>query len=79
MSQENLTFYEPDEQQLAKFHEINAMSESAWERRCVYYNNCSICPMAIHQHLLSTTKHRCTHGLSEMEFRLFMSDADCDY
>ena len=79
MTQENLTFYEPTEQQLAKFNEINALSDSTWERRCVDYNNCSICPMAIHQYLLSRTKHTCTHGLSEMEFRLIMSSADCDF
>lgn len=79
MNQENLTFYEPTEQQLRKFHEINALSESAWEKQCVSCDNCSICHMAIHQYLLSRTKHTCTYGLSEMEFRLMMSSADCDY
>lgn len=79
MSQENLKFHEPDEHQLEKFNEVNAMTDSVWERRCAYYNDCSICPMAIHQYLLSTTKHRCTRGLSEMEFRLFMTSADCEY
>ena len=79
MNQENLTMHEPTEQQLAKFNEINALSEASFERRCADYNNCSICPIAIHQYLVSTTKHRCTYGLSEMEFRLLMSSADCDY
>ena len=76
MSQENLTFHEPTAEQMAKFYEINALTESVWDRRCTAYNNCATCPMAIHQ---STTKHRCTYGLSEMEFRLLMSSADCDY
>ena len=79
MNQENLTFYEPTAEQLSKFAEINAMPHEDWEKRCIYYDDCSICPIAIHQYLLSTTKHRCTYGMSEMEFQLIMSCADCDY
>ena len=79
MSDENLTFYEPDAHQLAKFYNINSLPDKDWELRCLEYDDCSICPMAIHQYLLSTTKHRCTYGLSEMEFRILMSDADCEY
>ena len=70
------TLYEPTAQQLQKFNEINALSESTFERRCAVYNNCVLCPFALHMGL---TKHRCTYGLSEMEFRLLMSSADCDY
>lgn len=67
---------QPTEQQLAKFAEINAMSETTFNRRCASYNNCALCPIAIH---LSATKNRCTYGLSEMEFMLLMSTAECDY
>lgn len=73
MSQAN---NKPTEQQLAKFAEINAMSDPAFDRRCASYNNCALCPMAIHQ---SVTKSRCTYGMSEMEFQLLMSSAECDY
>ena len=79
MTNENLTFYEPDEYQLAKFHRINSLSEDDWELRCVSWSDCSICPMAIHQYLLSTTTHHCTYGISEKEFRTLMSSADCEY
>ena len=64
------------EQQLIKFNEVNAMPEAAFNRRCASYNNCALCPMAIH---LSATQNRCTYGMSEMEFRLILSSADCDY
>lgn len=76
---ENLAFYEPDEAQFAKFHYINSLSDEDWELRCVSYNDCSICPMAIHQWLLSTETHHCTYGISEKEFRALMSSADCSY
>lgn len=66
----------PTEQQLSKFIEVNALSEETFNRRCASYNNCAICPMAIH---LSFTKSRCTYGLSEMEFQLLMMSSDCDY
>jgi hypothetical protein len=79
MNQENLTYHEPEWYHLEKFYDINAMPSETWEQHCVHYNDCSICPMAIHQHLLSTTKHHCTRGLSEMEFRIIMSSADCEY
>ena len=79
MSQENLIFYEPTAAQLDKFNRINALSEKDWELRCVSCDDCSICNMAIHQYLLSRTKNICTYGLSEMEFRLLMTSADCDY
>lgn len=77
MTQENLIFYEPTEAQLQKFRDINASPN--WPEQCVYYDDCTVCPMAIHQYLLSTTKHICTYGISEEKFRLLMSDADCEY
>lgn len=79
MTQENLTFYEPTEEQLYKFNDINQMRADIVDEQCTYYNDCSICPMAIHQYLLSTTKHICTYGISEEKFRVLMSDADCEY
>ena len=79
MIDENLTFYEPDDAQLAKFRRINALSDEDWELRCIPYNDCSICPMAIHQWLLSTETHHCTYGISEKEFKILMSSADCYY
>ena len=45
MIDENLTFYEPDEHQLSKFHRINSLSYDDWELRCVSCNDCSICPI----------------------------------
>jgi hypothetical protein len=76
---ENFTFYEPDEQQLQKFHKINEWTDDEWERRCVACDDCSICNMAIHQQLYTTTRHTCTYGMSEKEFRVYMADADCYY
>lgn len=40
-------------------------------------DDCTICEMAIHQHLLSCTKHTCVQGMSEKEFRSAMDNADC--
>jgi len=76
---ENLTFYEPSACQLSKFHHINSWSEEDWELRCISYDDCSICPIAIHQWLLSTVAHHCTYGMNEEKFRLIMMDADCEY
>lgn len=79
MTDENLTFYEPSESQLDKFHRINSLSDKDWELQCVSCDDCSICHMAIHQWLLSREVHRCTRGLSEERFRVLMSSADCAY
>lgn len=69
-------FNEPTAEQITKFYETNSMDEPVFNRRCASYNNCALCPMAIHQ---SVTKNHCTYGMSEMEFRLLMSSADCEY
>lgn len=79
MGCENFNFYEPDENQLHKFNVINAKSEEDWERACVSCNDCSICRMAIHQHLITTTKHTCVYGMTEEQFRKAMMDADCSF
>jgi len=79
MINENLTFYEPTKEQLAKFRRINETPEWMHDAACANCNDCSICHAAIHQYLLSTTKHTCTYGISEEKFRLLMSNADCDY
>lgn len=79
MTDENLTYYEPTEAQLTKFHQTNEMPEWVWEMICMDYNDCSTCPVAIHQWLLSTEKHTCTRGITEEKFRALMSSADCEY
>ena len=61
---------------LNKFHEINAMSESVFGRRCAHYSNCTICPIAMH---VDDGSHRCTYGMSEMEFSCIMATAECSY
>ena len=76
---ENLRFYEPTEAQLAKFYRINKTPEWVNDMACIECGDCSECHAAIHQHLISTTKHTCTYGISEEKFRLAMSDADCEY
>ena len=79
MTNENLTFYEPTEEQLAKFYRINETPEWMYNIACTNCDDCSQCHAAIHKHLLSTTKHTCTYGISEEKFRILMSDADCEY
>ena len=79
MPEENLTHFEPSEEEYRKFEQINALSEEQWERRCVYCNDCSICDMAIHQHLYSTTKHTCVYGMSKKEFEAHMDNADVSF
>lgn len=79
MTNENLTFYEPDEHQLAKFRCVNEASDYIHDMMCRHTNDCSQCNAAIHQWLLSTEKHVCTRGITEDKFRLLMSSADCEY
>lgn len=76
---ENLTFHEADTRQYEKFDEINSMSDEQWTLKCVSCNDCSICDMAIHQHLISTDKHICVYGMSRKAFETVMSNADCDF
>ena len=76
---ENLTIYYPDTGDYEKFEEINSLSYEQWIRECVLCNDCSICHMAIHQHLLSTDKHTCVYGISREKFENLMSDSDCSF
>ena len=79
MINENLIFYEPTEEQLAKFHRINETPEWIHNIACTNCNNCAECRAAIHQYLLSTTIHHCTYDITEDKFRILMSSADCEY
>jgi len=76
---ENLKHYSPDVAQYEKFDEIQSLSDEEWEKQCVACNDCSICDMAIHQYLLSTTKHICVYGMTKEQFETKMADADCDF
>ena len=79
MTNENFTFYEPTEAQLAKFRDINAMPEEDWMFSCIFCDDCSICDMAVHKRFILTRKHICTRGMSEDKFRAIMADSDCEY
>ena len=63
-------------QYVKKFKEINELSEEVFDRRCAEYNNCSMCPMALH---IGMAHNRCTYGMSEMEFQLILLHNACDY
>ena len=76
---ENLVHYEPTEEQWAKFEDINNQSDEQQERICFQYQDCSICPCAIHQYLLSTTKNTCVQGMTREQFEVAMDNADCDF
>jgi uncharacterized cysteine cluster protein YcgN (CxxCxxCC family) len=67
---------EVDEQEIWKFNKINQLDPEEWERRCIRCNDCSICDMAIHQPLITKTKHTCVYGMTEKEFRSHMTDVD---
>lgn len=79
MLTEDLNHFEPSEEDFRKFERINAMPDEQWERECVAYNDCSICTMAIHTALFSTTKHTCTYGISKERFIALMDDVDASY
>lgn len=76
---ENLTHYEPTEEQYAKFERINNKTEEQQDDYCYFYDDCSICPCAIHQHLYSTVKHTCVQGMTKKQFEIAMDNADCDF
>lgn len=76
---ENLIHHEPDNSDWDKFKKINALSEEEWERQCIACNDCTICRMAIHQQLYSTTKHTCTYGITEKEFTSCVDNANVIY
>lgn len=46
------------------YNEINQLSEEDFLKKCRWYNDCSICRLALHKDLLSTTKHTCIYGMS---------------
>ena len=76
---ENLQHYIPTEQQYLKFKRINNKTEEKQDKECLFYNDCSICPYAIHQHLYSTTKHTCVQGMTKKQFEIAMDNADCEF
>lgn len=77
---ENLDHFEPTEYQYRKFEEINKLSDEEWEERCVMlYDDCSICPMAIHQYLITTDKHTCVYGITKEKFEALLDNADCSF
>lgn len=65
--------------QYEKFNYINSLSDSEWEQKCILCNDCSICDMAIHEFLLSVTRHICVYGMSIERFESIMSDADSSF
>ena len=73
---ENFSHFYPSEKEWEKYEKINSMAEKDWERECVYYDDCSICPMAIHTELISTTKHVCVRGMTKERFLSSMDSAD---
>ena len=79
MREENSLHYEPDERDVEKFRKINSFSEEEQDKQCLRYNDCSICPYAIHQYLYTTTKHTCVQGMSKKEFEIAMDNADCEF
>lgn len=79
MNIENLIHYEPSPEQWQKYKRISAMSEEEQDKRCIEINDCSICNMAIHQHLISCAKHTCVQGMTEKQFASAMDNADCDF
>lgn len=76
---ENLNHYEPTTRQYEKLNSINEMSEECWTENCCLVNDCSICDMAIHQFLLSTTKHVCVRGMTKEQLEVALDNADCDF
>ncbi len=76
---ENLEHYKPTQSQYEKFERINAKTEKKQDEDCIYYNDCSICPYAIHQHLYSTVKNTCVQGMTKRQFEIAMDNADCEF
>lgn len=74
---ETLDHYVPTKEEYAKFNKINAMPEEKWKKACAACNDCSVCNMAIHQVLYTTTKHTCVYGMPKKRFEICMDDADC--
>ena len=76
---ENLEHYKPTKAQYDKFDRINRKTETEQDEDCIRFDDCSICPYAIHQHLYTTTKHTCVQGMSKKQFESAMDNADCDF
>lgn len=79
MPHENLEFHKPTEAQWGKFRRINSKTKEQQDDDCYYFDDCRICPYAIHQFLLSTTTHICVQGMSEERFKIAMSSADINF
>ena len=76
---ENLDHYTPTDYQYSKFKQINSDADREHEAECYYYNDCSICPRAIHQYLFITEKHTCVRGMTLSQFETAMDNADCTF
>lgn len=74
--EENLKHSYPSIRQYEKWAKINARTEEEHEKLCVCVNDCSICPMAITQYLITTETHHCVRDMTKEQFELAM-DCDC--
>ena len=76
---ENLMHFSPTAEQYEKFKKFNSMTDEEQDKACIHYDDCKICPMAIHQYLLSYTKHTCVLGMTKKQFEIALDNADCDF
>ena len=62
------------ERHFEKFRMINELTHSYFTEHC--NDDCASCPIALH---IANSSHRCTYGMSEMEFSCIVAVADCEY
>lgn len=49
-------------------------SEEQKDRICHEYNDCSVCPLAVHKPLFSTAKHICARDFTKEEYAFESED-----
>lgn len=57
------------------YDKINSLTDEEWEEKCHYYDDCSICKMALHKELYTVTKHMCVR---DMDIKRFKRELDAD-
>ena len=54
--------------------EILTMSNEEQEKICIFYNDCSCCPLALVKDSYSRPRFKCAHGLKKERLELELED-----
>lgn len=61
------------------YDKVNSLTDEEWEEKCHFYDDCSICKMALHKELFTVTKHMCIRDMKIERFKQELEANDIYY